>query len=185
MNLGFDLDKIFVDYPPFIPGSLIDRLYKKKANGVLQYRIPSKTEQVFRLMTHHPFIRPLIKENIAFIQSLHRNNKYKNFLISSRYGFLKNRTAELMKQLNFHSLFEELHFNYHNEQPHEFKEKVMKELRIDRYVDDDLPLLRYLALKQKEKHFFWFNSKRSGPVTENLFAITKLKDMLTESLQHK
>jgi hypothetical protein len=35
MNIGFDFDKVFVDYPPIIPDYFFDRFYKKKANGTL------------------------------------------------------------------------------------------------------------------------------------------------------
>ena len=30
MNIGFDLDKVFIDTPPFIPKTVIEKLYKKK-----------------------------------------------------------------------------------------------------------------------------------------------------------
>ncbi len=178
MNLGFDFDKIFIDYPPFIPSALIDRLYKKKANGTLLYRIPSGNEQVLRLLTHHPLLRPLIKDNIAFIQNLSKKKKHKHYLISSRFGFLKNTTEKLIKKHGFDKMFDEMFFNFENKQPHIFKNDVLKKLHIDRYVDDDLPLLEFLKKDHKKTKFFWLNKNNNKALGKNLFAITHLSQML-------
>ncbi|MEN9407220.1 MAG: hypothetical protein RLZZ455_436, partial [Candidatus Parcubacteria bacterium] len=62
MNIGFDLDKVLVNYPPLIPDGLIDRLYKKKIKGELVYRFPSKPEQRIRKISHLSFLRPKIKK---------------------------------------------------------------------------------------------------------------------------
>ena len=56
MNIGFDFDKVFIDYPPFLPGKLFDKLYKKKDNGTLLFRIPEYPEQILRKALHLPFI---------------------------------------------------------------------------------------------------------------------------------
>lgn len=178
MNLGFDFDKIFIDYPPFIPSVLIDKLYKKKNSNKVTYRIPSKPEQLFRIATHHPYLRPIITENITFIKALRKKNHHKHYLISSRFGFLKNRTENLIKNHQLNLLFDELFFNFENKQPHIFKDKIIKKIRINRYVDDDLDLLEYLLEKNKQTLFFWLNKKHNGYLKKNLFAITKLSDML-------
>ena len=178
MNLGFDFDKIFIDYPPFIPSSLIDRLYKKKNTNVVTYRIPSKPEQIFRVMTHHPLLRPIIDENMTFLKNLRKKNHHKHYLISSRFGFLKKRTETLVKKHSFDKIFDGLFFNYEDEQPHIFKDKIIKKLTIHRYVDDDLELLEYLLAINKQTIFFWLNKKHNGFLKKNLFGITKLSGML-------
>src|SRR3989344_3265355 len=106
MNIGFDLDKIFINYPPFVPTKLIDRLYKHKSNGVLLYRIPSKPEQIIRILSHHPFLRPPIVKNLEFIKKLSSNKKNKHFLISSRFSFLKNRTNAIINKYLFDRIFD-------------------------------------------------------------------------------
>lgn len=178
MNLGFDFDKVFIDYPPLVPSSLIDRLYKKKSSHMVSYRIPSKPEQVFRKMTHHPLLRPIITENMMFIKALRKKNTHRHYLISSRFSFLKKRTEQLVKNHQFDKIFDGLFFNFKDEQPHIFKDKVIKKLTIHRYVDDDLKLLEYLLTKNKQTVFFWFNKKHNGFLKKNLFAITKLSDIL-------
>lgn len=176
MKIGFDFDKIFIDYPPFVPSRLIDRLYKENDGKELRYRIPKKAEQYIRLFSHYPLFRPLIKQNVL---SLKRDDSKKTntyFLISSRFGFLKNRTELLIQKLNFDTLFEGMYFNYENQQPHLFKREVIDNLALDRYVDDDLPLLIYLSKCFPKIRFYWLGNKEEK-IKENLFAIKNISEV--------
>lgn len=177
MNVGFDLDRVFIDYPPLIPHSLIDRLYKSKVNGKLFYRIPSRGEKWLRLLTHHSFFRPPIVRNIAYLKELAANKRHKHYLISSRFGFLKNKTEELVRKHQLDELFDALHFNYNNKQPHLFKNEIIKKLRIERYVDDDLPLLRFLSNHHPKTIFFWLNKNNQSKISKNLYGIINLTQM--------
>lgn len=179
MNLGFDLDKIFIDFPPFVPSKIIDWFYKEKINHELKYRIPSRLEQIIRVFSHHPLFRPPITSNIEYIRSLALANDNKYFLISSRFSFLEKRTSELIKRYRLNKLFNGMYFNYSNNQPHEFKSEIIKKLNLDKYVDDDLQLLEYLIDKNPKTKFFWLNKKLNKKLSGNLFAITHLSKMFT------
>lgn len=177
MNIGFDLDKVFINYPPFVPDIVIERLYRKKANGVLEYRIPSTPEQLIRKLSHLYFFRPAIRQNINAVKMLpKKNNTY--FLISSRYKFLEGVTRDILKRYRIDTMFDEMHFNFDNKQPHEFKNELIKKLHIDRYVDDDLHLLKYMAEKNPDKKFYWLNKNKNRPITKNVFAITSISDIM-------
>src|SRR5438309_4629880 len=110
MNIGFDLDKIFINHS--IPNTIINRFYKQKRNGKLLYRIPSRGEQLLRLITHHNLFRPPIKENILFIEDLAKKNTNKHYLVSGRFGFQKEKTDSLIHSYNFDKIFDGLYFNY-------------------------------------------------------------------------
>lgn len=174
MNIGFDLDKIFIDYPPFIPDSLIDKLYKKKSNGVLLYRIPGKLEQKIRILSHHPYFRPLLAKNLEFVKKLSNNKSHTLFLISSRFGFLKERTQRLIEKYHLDTIFSRMYFNFHNNQPHLFKSLILKKQKIDLFIDDDLPLLKYLAKVYPKMKFVWLNSHTKGKISSTIEAITDL-----------
>lgn len=174
MNIGFDLDKVFVDYPPIIPAIVFDRLYKKKSKDILLYRIPKKPEQIFRYLVHHPFLRPVMVTNLEVITSLKQDHKY--FLISSRFGFLKKRTEALVKKNGLDNVFDKLFFNYQNKQPHEFKEETIRKLKIQKFIDDDLKLLEYLSKRNPNIMFYWLNNKKTDTIKENLLAITNIAD---------
>lgn len=179
MNIGFDLDKVFIDFPPLIPAKIIDKLYKKKSNGVLLYRIPSRPEQLFRHLTHHPLLRPPLKQNLLFLQDLSKQ-KHNLYLISSRFSFLKKRTNAIVKQYGFDKIFSGLHFNFDNEQPHLFKSDIIKKRKLDMYIDDDLQLITFAAQHNPHTKFYWLNPKIHGKMLKkNIFAITHLSDIVS------
>lgn len=182
MNIGFDLDKVFIDYPPFVSPRIIDKLYKKKDNGVLLYRIPAYPEQIFRRISHAPFLRPAIKENLQFLKNISKTDN-KLYLISSRFKFLEKRTLKLIKRYKLNKIFDEMYFNFDNMQPHVFKNDVIKKLDLDVYIDDDLSLIRHAAKDNLKTSFFWLNPDGEKQVlADNIFSISKL-DKMSESLK--
>lgn len=178
MKIGFDLDKVLINYPPFFPSVLFDRLYKKKDNGVLLYRIPTLPDQLARKILHLPFLRPPIAENLALLRSIPKdtNNLY---LISSRFKFLEGETKRLVKKHRLDKTFDSLYFNFENKQPHLFKEEVLKKLNLDIYIDDDLSLLKHVAKSNPATKFYWLNyaQKEIPSLPSNIKAITKLPEI--------
>lgn len=181
MNIGFDLDKIFINTPPFIPERLIELFYKEKSGRSLKYRIPSRVEQVIRIFSHYPIFRPPITSNMNYIKNLALANKNKYYLISSRFSFLEKKTTDLIKRYNLDKIFNAMYFNYENNQPHEFKNEIIKKLNVDLYVDDDLQLLEYLVDKNPKTKFFWLNKNLNKKLSNSLFAITHLSKMFTHN----
>ena len=182
MRIGFDLDKVFIDYPPIVPDKIIDRLYKKKANGTLLYRIPSRPEQILRRLSHLTFLRPPIYENISFLKSIPKD-KNELYLISSRYKFLKKTTDELLKRHEFDKVFNAHYFNFDNKQPHLFKAQTLKKLKLDMYVDDDLHLLRHVAKENPQTTFFWLTpSVSTEKLSKNIRPVLRLSDILVKKL---
>ncbi|HSW48096.1 MAG TPA: hypothetical protein VLG67_03350 [Candidatus Saccharimonadales bacterium] len=177
MNIGFDLDKVLIDYPPFVPPKLIDKLYKKKDNGVLIYRIPSLPEQLLRRASHSPILRHAIKENLQFLKNIPKDNN-KLYLVSSRFKFLEKRTEKLIKKLGLDKIFDGLFFNYENKQPHIFKNAVIKTLNLDIYIDDDLSLIKHVANENPKTIFYWLNQQgKNDQIFNNIFSISKLDDI--------
>ncbi len=185
MKIGFDLDRVFINTPPFVPGKIITKLYKKKDNGVLLYRIPSHSEQLFRKATHHPLLRPPIEENLTVLRSIaNKNNKL--YLISSRYKFLEDITGKLVKRHGLDDIFEKLYFNYDNKQPHIFKNDILKKLKLDMYIDDDLSLLQFVAKENPKTKFYWLETDEKDSalahhkkLEKNVFPISNLSTILS------
>lgn len=178
MNIGFDLDKVFIEYPFFIPDFIIDNTYKKKVYGKLIYRIPSKPEIILRSLLHFQIFRQPIKENIAFAQRLTKKNGDKHYLISGRFGFLRKKTDAIIKKYGIDKIFDKLYFNFDNNQPHIFKNEIIRRLQINRYIDDDLGMLEFLADNNPNVKFFWLNKKINKKLSKNLFAINKIQQIL-------
>ena len=178
MNIGFDLDGIFINTPPFVPGQIIDKLYKKRGNGVLLYRIPSIPEQIFRKTTHLPIFRPPIKDNLGFLKTLSKKGN-KLYLISSRFSFLEKETNHLVKKYGLDMIFDKLYFNFENKQPHIFKNEIIKKLNLDIHIDDDLSLVKFVAQSNPKTKFLWLTKqKHKNPITKNIFSISSLSEIL-------
>lgn len=178
MRIGFDLDKVFINTPPLVPNSIINKFYKKRDNGILLYRIPSRHEQLFRKVTHLPLLRRGIKKNLEFLRSIPKS-KHQLYLISSRFKFLEPETMRLIKTYQLDTIFDEMYFNYDNRQPHEFKNDVLKKLKLDIFVDDDLSLVRHVAMGNPKTKFFWYNEREARQLEneKNIVSITELKEI--------
>lgn len=177
MNIGFDLDGIFVGLPPILPAWVIERLYREKDQKKLHYRIPGEIEKRIRVLSHASILRPPIQKNILFARNLSQNKKYTFFLVSSRFGFLKSQTEKIIKKYGIDTMFHKIFFNYDNEQPHVFKNRVIKKMKISLFIDDDIYLLRFLAKENPQTQFFWLNDSKDEKLTKNLSAITSISSM--------
>jgi hypothetical protein len=177
MRIGFDLDNIFIHTPPMIPGSLIEKFYKERDNGVLRYRIPSKPDQLLRQLIHFPILRPPMKDNLAYLRTLvSKDNQL--YLISSRFKFLEKRTKQLIKRHKLDTIFDGLYFNFDNKQPHEFKNEMIQKLKLDMFIDDDLSLLNFVAKHNpKTKFFLLHQAKSQRPLAQNVTQIRRLEEI--------
>lgn len=171
MIVGFDFDKVFIDFPPFIPYFLIDFLYKGRAvfrkstkNFTPHYRIPGELEQQIRIASHHPLFRRQITKNVNVLKSLSTDKKIKKYLVSSRFGFLKKRTDAVLTHYQLKKYFDGIYFNYKNEQPHIFKENAIKKLKIDTYIDDDIQLSVFLAQRNPKLTIYWISDGRKTDI---------------------
>jgi hypothetical protein len=180
LRIGIDFDKIFVNYPPIVPGSLIEYLYKRK-NRRLKYRIPGEIEKKIRVLSHIPLLRPPIKRNIDSLKKIFNRNNSSIYLISSRFSFLKGRTESWDKKHKISQYFKKMYFNFNDEQPHIFKNKIIKKEGIRKFIDDDLDLLMYLSQENPKVEFYWISSNRKH--TKLPANITKIKDL--EELREK
>jgi len=179
MNIGFDLDKVFINYPPFIPDRLIDWLYKNHGEKQLSYRIPSTSiEKLIRRISHVSMFRPEIKENVSFIKNFSKSLKtHKLYLISSRYSFLNNLTYKLLKKHGIYHCFNAIYLNNQDEQPHLFKSRLIKKLKIDVFIDDDLELLFFLKEKCPKTKLFWYNLDSTDKNPAGITHIKKLEEI--------
>jgi hypothetical protein len=180
MKIGFDLDGIFIGTPPLVSRKLLERFYKTKSKGKLRYRIPSYPEQLFRKLTHLPFLRPPLKENISFLKSLSQKG-HTLYLITSRYTFLEKETRSFLKRYGLDKTFDTIYLNKDNQQAHLFKDAVVKELNLDIHIDDDIALINFIAKENPKTKFYWFNpEEEKKSLAKNVFSIVKLEEILKD-----
>lgn len=149
IKIGVDLDGVLADKPPLVPRKWLEYLFRgQKANHNLHYRYPqSKAEIFLRKFSHFYLFRPPIKENITLLHRLKKQG-VKLYLISSRYSFLRRETETwLTKRKLGKNFFAGIYLNFQDEPPFIFKEKCLKKLSLDYYLEDDEVLVNYLKKK--------------------------------------
>ena len=109
---------------------------------------------MIRKITHFYLFRPPIKQNIEFIKEIAKNSKYEIYAVSGRYLFLKRETEKWFEKRKIKNLFKKVYLNVENEQPHLFKEKKLKEIGAQIFIDDDEILAGYLADRSKNIKIF-------------------------------
>jgi FMN phosphatase YigB (HAD superfamily) len=157
IKIAFDLDGVIIDKPPLIPRKLIEWLFRGSWESGLCYRFPtSKLEQRIRKLSHFYLLRPPIKKNVSFIKKIASYTNYELYVLSGRYSFLKGETEVWLQKRGLKRLFKQVIINLKNEQPHVFKERIIRKLKPDFLVDDDPPLTKYLNKKVKNISIFCF-----------------------------
>lgn len=178
-KIALDLDGILIGLPPLVPKGVIDFFYKDQSKKELTYRFPCFWEQKIRQLSHLPGVRPAIKKNCCLIKSLSKSKKYRFYIISSRFSFLEGLTYKWLEKYSLRSCFSAIYLNTRNLQPHIFKEKMLEVIPVEKFIDDDLDTLLYLASKFKKIRFYWYTetkNKRSN--TSNITVINNLGTIL-------
>lgn len=173
MIIAFDFDGVFVKYPLFLPPFLRQFIYREKKS--LSERFPTFIEQKLRIFSHILLFRKPIQKNINSVRN--NNRKSEMYLISGRYQFLNQKTNIWLKAHHLEKIFKRVFINSQNEQPFLFKDKKIRELRVERFVDDDIDLIEFLAKKHPDTIFFWINQEKNEKIAKNIMAITDLDDV--------
>jgi len=148
IRVAFDLDGVIIGKPPLIPGKVLEWFVREQNSKNPRFRYPKFFgERWLRWFSHYHSFRPPIKENFELVKRLSKDKSYELFVISGRYRFLKKRTEKWFKVHKIDGIFKEVHLNLKNEQPHVFKEKVLKKLKPDIFFEDDELIVNYLNKK--------------------------------------
>lgn len=157
INIGIDIDGIFVDKPPLVPAMVINYLYRKTNNKSLEYKIPlNYFDKKIRIISHLKIFRPIIKNNLNWLKENSSNTNINIFIVSGRYSFLENRTKKLLKNNGIVLKNERIKLNTKDIQPHIFKDQIVKNLNIDYMIDDDIFMLKYLSTLNPNTTFVWY-----------------------------
>ena len=148
LRVGFDLDGVILYNParvvhPLI--SLVKRLFLSKRKLAFYYPHSPIEKWMWKLF-HLSSI--YIAPGMDDIKVLVKEKKIKAYIVTARYGFLGDDFKKWVKKNEIDLVFDGVYFNKDDEQPHLFKEKMMKELYLDVYVEDNYDVVKYLAQKK-------------------------------------
>lgn len=162
LKVGFDLDGVILYNPIRVARPVIaffKSIFFDNKKPLFFYYPKTKIEKLFWKILHLSSLFPA--PGVNEIKKLVKEKKIKAYLITGRYSFLENDLQQWIKKLKFKNFFEGIYFNKNDLQPHLFKEKMIKKLNLDIYIEDNWDIVNYLTqnseLKTQNKKIkiFW------------------------------
>lgn len=85
------------------------------------------------------------------------NGRIEVHLVTGRFGFMNKSLYEWLDKYQLRTVFKSISVNEEGEQPHLFKERVIKKLKLDWYVEDNLDIVLYLKDKVQTQVAWIYN----------------------------
>lgn len=155
LKVGFDLDGVILYNPARIMRPAValvkDLILKKKK---LKFYIPQTPQERYMWHLFHKsslFIAPGFSE----IRTLAEKGIIEPYIITARYSFLKPDLDKWLKKADAYSYFKACIHNEKDEQPHLYKERMMRELKLDVFIEDNLDIVLHLAKSLPDKKIIW------------------------------
>jgi len=157
LRVGFDMDGVLLYNPARIVRPIISsikQIFLKKKG--LRFYYPKKGyEKLFWRLVHKSSIYNA--PGISEISELVKAGKIEAYLITARYNFLGPSVTKWIKKNKLEKTFTQVIYNSQDEQPHEFKERMIKKLGIDIYIEDNFDIVNHLAKTTQIKIFWIYN----------------------------
>lgn len=161
LKVGFDLDGVILYNPIRVARPIIaffKSIFFNHKKPLFFYYPKTKIEKLFWKILHLSSLFPA--PGVNEIKKLVKEKKIKAYLITGRYSFLENDFQQWIKKLKLKNFFEGIYFNKNDLQPHLFKEKMIKKLNLDIYIEDNWDIVNYLQKtlansNSKKTKIFW------------------------------
>ncbi len=157
LKVGFDLDGVLLYNPARIVRAPVvqfkHRFFPKKEKV---FYVPSTGPERFLWHIFHLssiFIAP----GFSDIKRLRKEGLIEPYLITARYDFLKPDLKRWLRLMKAHDIFEGVYMNENNMQPHLYKEKLVKRLDLDVFVEDNWDVVSHLNKTAKSKNLWIYN----------------------------
>lgn len=160
LKVGFDLDGVLLYNPARIVRPIISLLKKKNIcieRKEMEFYVPQPgMGQLMWELLHKSscFLAPGFEQ----IKQLKEEGSIKPYLITARFGHLQADYEKWKKKMKADELFEACYMNDEDEQPHLFKERLIKELKLDVFIEDNWDIVRYLANSVKRSRVIWVSN---------------------------
>lgn len=157
IRVGFDLDGVLFFNPLRIVRAPIEfakkhLLHKDPSHFYVPQTLP---EQILWRAVHMSSLMPAI--GWQRIRKLKEKGLIEPYLITARFKCLQNDFKRCIKTLEADSYFTGCYQNLDNEQPHLFKEKMVKQLGIEYYVEDNWNIVNHLS-KNTDAKVLWITN---------------------------
>ena len=146
IRIGFDFDGVLFYNPARVLRPLI-YFVKRYFLGIktTRFYVPKNgfTQKIAALL-HKTSLRP--NKGFDEFLKLASHPDYEIYIITARLSFMKKDLEQLLKKFDISNI-KRIVQNIKDEQPHTFKERLIKELKLDYFVEDNWDIVEHLSKK--------------------------------------
>jgi len=157
LRVGFDLDGDLLYNPIRIARPIVSfvKIFFLKKKRLRFYYPKTRLEKELWRLVHKSSI--YLAPGIDDIRHLVKEKKIVAYIVTARYSFLGKELMDWVKKQKLDLVFSEIHFNKNDEQPHEFKEKMINTLKLDLFVEDNFDIVKHTKKKTKASIVWIYN----------------------------
>jgi len=179
LRVGFDFDGVVIYNParilrPFASFIKKKNLVKRKE---LEFFIPEKNwEKFLWWLAHQSSLFPA--KGWSQVKHLKQQGKIEPYLITGRNTFLKSDLEFKFRLFGLDNIFNSVHITENNEQPHIFKERIIKELKLDVFVEDNWDIVSYLNQCHLPTKIIWVTNIVDSQKIKYPYKVKNLQEAL-------
>lgn len=153
--VGFDFDGVIAYNPARLIRHPVSWV-KKTVFGIekVQFFVPKNpAERLFWSLAHETSMFPA--RGCGQLKELVRSGVIEAHLLTSRFGFLEPNLKRFLWMWGLDGVFTSMTLNYKEEQPHEFKLRMIRQKRFSYFVEDNWDIVSYLSSKRLPTTIHW------------------------------
>lgn len=153
--VGFDFDGV-IAYNPARLARLPISFIKQHILGIqkVSFFIPqTPLQQSLWALAHETSVFPA--RGVSLLRNLTKEKKIEAHLVTGRFGFLEDHLLRFLNRWNLQSCFTSITLNKKNEQPHLFKERIIREKKFMYFVEDNWDIVDHLLKKKVPTRVHW------------------------------
>lgn len=153
--VGFDFDGV-VAYNPARIVRLPISYFKEHllGNTSVSFFVPkTPMTRLLWALAHESSVFPAM--GASLLRDLVRQGDIEAHLVTGRFGFLEENLLRFLRRWDLERVFTSVTLNTKEEQPHLFKERVIREKKFDYYVEDNWDIVQYLSRKHLGTTVHW------------------------------
>jgi len=155
IRVGFDFDGV-IAYNPARLARLPVSFVKRYVLGVRTDRffVPKNSaERALWALAHESSMFP--SYGITRLRHFVRSGRIEAHVVTSRFGFLEPNLRRFLAFWDLSDVFSSVTINYKEEQPHEFKARMIRAKKFSYFVEDNWDIVSYLATKKLPTEIHW------------------------------
>ncbi len=153
--VGLDFDGV-VAYNPARLARFPISFIKRHILGVqkVQFFVPkTPIQRALWALVHETSMFP--SQGATLLRHLVRSGQIEAHLVTARFGYLEEGLLRFLNRWDLADCFTSITLNSKEEQPHKFKERIIRLHKFSYYVEDNWDIVSHLARQQDHTEVHW------------------------------